>query len=201
MDDVDNSSSSSAAAAATKLLQQQQEEEPHSYKSQKNPSSWFHRLFPGIGKKKISASGGGGNNNGNYPPIRIVSVHGGGLPLRVQQQQQQEQEETLVGVGGKEEEEESATTAVWKSYGARYWLLTSVVLLNLANYSHWVSFPSVTKISAQYYDQSGESMDLIPTLSYSLGIPFCMIATFAVEKCGLKWCLRFGGTLTGIGNN
>ena len=37
--------------------------------------------------------------------------------------------------------------AAYRSYPERWWLLLTVVLLNLANYSHWVAFPSVTKES------------------------------------------------------
>ena len=41
----------------------------------------------------------------------------------------------------------------FKVYPERWWLLLTVVLLNLANYSHWVAFPSVAKNAAKYYDQ------------------------------------------------
>ena len=54
-------------------------------------------------------------------------------------------------------------------------------------------------MTAQYYNQPGERMDLIPTVSYGLGIPFCVIATYVVERCGLKVGLHIGGFLTGIG--
>ena len=54
-------------------------------------------------------------------------------------------------------------------------------------------------MTAQYYDQPGERMDLIPTVSYGLGIPFCIIATYVVERFGLKVGLHIGGFLTGIG--
>ena len=89
--------------------------------------------------------------------------------------------------------------AEFKSYPQRWWLLTTVIILNLANYSHWVAFPSVTKMVAKYYDQSGETMDLIPTLSYGLGIPCCLLATYVVDRFGLKVGLHIGGNLTGIG--
>ncbi len=36
--------------------------------------------------------------------------------------------------------------AVYHSYPERWWLLATVILLNLANYSHWVAFPAVTKV-------------------------------------------------------
>ena len=54
-------------------------------------------------------------------------------------------------------------------------------------------------MTAQYYNQPGERMDLIPTVSYGLGVPFCMIATYVVERFGLKVGLHIGGILTGIG--
>ncbi len=88
---------------------------------------------------------------------------------------------------------------VYRSYPQRWWLLLTAVLLNLANYSHWVSFPSVSKVAARYYDQSGEAMDLIPTLSYGLGVPCCLVATYVVERFGLKAGLHIGGSLTGLG--
>ena len=46
---------------------------------------------------------------------------------------------------------------VFKVYPERWWLLLTVVLLNLANYSHWVAFPSVAKNAAKYYDQVGQT--------------------------------------------
>ena len=42
-------------------------------------------------------------------------------------------------------------------------------------------------------------MDLIPTLSYGLGVPCCLLATYVVERHGLKNGLQIGGVLTGIG--
>ena len=42
-------------------------------------------------------------------------------------------------------------------------------------------------------------MDLIPTVSYGLGVPCCLLATYIVERYGLKVGLHIGGVLTGIG--
>ena len=42
-------------------------------------------------------------------------------------------------------------------------------------------------------------MDLIPTVSYGLGVPCCLIATYIVENYGLKTGLHIGGSLTGVG--
>ena len=78
-------------------------------------------------------------------------------------------------------------------------MLATVLLLNFANYSHWVAFASVTKNSAKYYDQTGDKIDLITIVSYALGIPCCIISAYAVETFGLKSSLKFGGIMTGIG--
>ena len=87
----------------------------------------------------------------------------------------------------------------YRVYPQRWWILTAVVLLNLANYSHWVAFPSVAKTAAKHYDQTGERMDLIPTVSYGLGVPCCLLATYVVERFGLRIGLHIGGVFTGIG--
>ena len=84
-------------------------------------------------------------------------------------------------------------------YSDRWWMLVTVLLLNFANYSHWVAFAAVTKNSAKYYDQTGDKIDLITIVSYALGIPCCILAAYAVETFGLNISLKFGGIMTGIG--
>ena len=88
---------------------------------------------------------------------------------------------------------------VTRVYTDRWWMLSTVLLLNFANYSHWVAFASVTKNSAKYYDQTGDRIDLITIVSYALGIPCCILSAYAVETWGLKISLKFGGIMTGIG--
>ncbi len=97
------------------------------------------------------------------------------------------------------EPDEPAVHVQYQVYPQRWWILGTVVLLNLANYSHWVAFPSIAKNAAKHYDQPGEKMDLIPTVSYGLGVPCCLLATYVVERFGLRIGLHIGGVLTGIG--
>ena len=75
----------------------------------------------------------------------------------------------------------------------------TVALLSFANYGHWIAFGSITKSAAKYYDQTGNRVDLITVISYSMAMPFNIIATYAVEKWGLKFGLKLGGILNGIG--
>merc|ERR1712241_985890 len=82
----------------------------------------------------------------------------------------------------KDPDKPAPVSTQYRVYPQRWWILSTVVMLNLANYSHWVAFPSVAKTTAKHYDQDGETMDLIPTVSYGLGAG-----------------LHIGGILTGIG--
>ena len=87
----------------------------------------------------------------------------------------------------------------YRVYPERWWILVAVFLLNISNYAHWVAFPSVNKTAAKYYDQAGDKMDWIPTLSYGLGVPCGILATYVVERFGFKHAIQIGGSLTGIG--
>ena len=105
----------------------------------------------------------------------------------------------------------------YQVYPARWVLLVSVVLLNLANYSHWVAFPAVAKQAAAYYQVTGEQVntrlaavcismfmfdrqvDLIASLSYGLCVPTCLVAVWCVERLGLRAGLVTGALLTAGG--
>ena len=38
----------------------------------------------------------------------------------------------------------------------RWWIMGTVILLNLANFAHWIAFPAIAKKAAAYYDVSGQ---------------------------------------------
>jgi len=84
-------------------------------------------------------------------------------------------------------------------YGERWWIMGTVILLNLANFAHWIAFPAVAKKAAAYYNVTGEQLDLIPTVSYAAGVPTCLIATYVIESRGLKDGVKIGAYLTGVG--
>ena len=87
----------------------------------------------------------------------------------------------------------------YRGYPERWWILIIVLLLNLANASHLVAFPSVARLAAKYYEQTDEMMELIPKISFGLGIPSYLLAIFVVERFGLRIGLHVGGYLTAIG--
>jgi len=67
-------------------------------------------------------------------------------------------------------------------YINRWLVLSSALLLNVANYSGWISFASVTSKAADYYRVSDSSIQLIVSVSYALGTPCCAAATLVFTK-------------------
>ena len=84
-------------------------------------------------------------------------------------------------------------------YSDRWWILFIITLLHFANYGHWVSFGAITKSAAKYYDKPGNKIDLITVVSFGIGTPCAIIATYTVETLGLKFNLKLAGISTGIG--
>jgi len=56
------------------------------------------------------------------------------------------------------------------------------MLLNVAIYSGWISFASVTSKTADYYRVSDCSIQLIVSISYTLGVPCCAAATLIFTR-------------------
>ena len=95
--------------------------------------------------------------------------------------------------------EKLQTNEVFVTYQQRWWILSTVILLNIANCAQLVAFPSVIRITTEHYGQSEQRMNYIPTLRTALGIPFCLVTMHVVQNHGLKIALKVGGNLTGIG--
>jgi hypothetical protein len=56
----------------------------------------------------------------------------------------------------------------------------TVILLNLANYAHWIAFPAVAKKAAAYYDVTGtETQKKHPRVILFLGPHVVNICFFA----------------------
>ena len=50
------------------------------------------------------------------------------------------------------------TDQTYRSYPQRWSLVLSVALLNIANYSHWISFASVNSKAAIFYEVSTDDI-------------------------------------------
>ena len=91
------------------------------------------------------------------------------------------------------------TNVDFVAYGQRWWILSTLMILIIANIAQMVAFTSVVGITTEHYGQSKQRMNYIPTLRTALGIPFCLVTMHVVENHGLKIALKVGGILTGIG--
>ena len=74
----------------------------------------------------------------------------------------------------------------YKDYFARWGVLLTVFCLNLANNALWISYSSVATISAEYYEKSIDDVDLLSSIGFFVGIPFCFASTFIVDRLGLR---------------
>ena len=84
-------------------------------------------------------------------------------------------------------------------YSERWWILSCVVLLKIARSGHTMSYASVTKHSAKYYDQTGDRIDLFLTLPFLIRAPFWIFNAYAIETWGLKINLKAGGLMICFG--
>ena len=84
-------------------------------------------------------------------------------------------------------------------YFERWWILSCVVLLKIARSGHTMSYASVTKHSAKYYDQTGDRIDLFITLPFLTRAPFWILNAYAIEAWGMKKNLRAGGLMICLG--
>ena len=96
---------------------------------------------------------------------------------------------------------ENAPKPTYVLYPERWWILVCVILVYGGNYCHWIAFPTVGKVAAKYYNQTGERIDVIPTFSTGVGIPLALFATYLVDSQGIKIGIHIAAVLTAIGTN
>ena len=69
----------------------------------------------------------------------------------------------------------------YRIYKRRWFVLTTVALLNISTNALWMSYPSVTNIVSEYFDKSINAVDLLGTISLYVGIPCCLLVTFIYD--------------------
>jgi hypothetical protein len=62
----------------------------------------------------------------------------------------------------------------------------AVFFLNISNNALWISYSSVADLTARYYDKEISDVDLLSSIGFFVGIPFCLASTWIVDKRGLK---------------
>ena len=64
--------------------------------------------------------------------------------------------------------------------------MTSVILLNICGYMLSVSFAPVAPEAAEYYEVSGDMIDMFPLVGMGVNIPGVLIGLFCIDKWGIK---------------
>ena len=84
----------------------------------------------------------------------------------------------------------------YRDYRARWGVLFTVFCLNIANNALWISFSSVSSISAAYYKTTVGAIDWLGTIGFISGIPICLLSTWIVEHYGLRYVLLLHSLLS-----
>ena len=69
----------------------------------------------------------------------------------------------------------------YKVYRRRWFVLTTVALLNISTNALWMSYPSVANVISEYFNKSINAVDLLGTISLYVGIPCCLLVTFIYD--------------------
>lgn len=64
--------------------------------------------------------------------------------------------------------------------------MTSVILLNICGYMLSVSFGPVARQAAEYYDVSGDMIDMFPLVGLGVNVPGVLVGLFCIDKWGIK---------------
>ena len=74
----------------------------------------------------------------------------------------------------------------YKVYPKRWGVLFTVFLFNVANNVIWISFSAVATTAAEYFEKPISQIDLLSSISFFVGIPFCLGCTVIIDRLGLR---------------
>ena len=88
---------------------------------------------------------------------------------------------------------------IYKTYPDRWLVLASVSIIQFANFGHWIAFGAVTKVTAVFYDQPGDRIDLIVLCSYAMFMPTLLVSSVMLFGMRLRKTLFLTAFLTSTG--
>ena len=77
--------------------------------------------------------------------------------------------------------------------------MISVISLNMVGYMTTISLAPVAPTAAEYYQVSGDRIDMFPLVGMGVNVPGLLIGLFIIEKYGIKVGMRFGSTCLLLG--
>ena len=74
----------------------------------------------------------------------------------------------------------------YKMYPSRWGVLLTMFLFDMCNNCFNVSFPIVATKAAEYYDVDVKDIDLLASVYFYIGIPFCFMLTWIIDHFGMR---------------
>lgn len=93
----------------------------------------------------------------------------------------------------------AAVSGEYRMYPSRWGVLATTFILSIANNLLWITFSPVATTAAEYYDKSVDMIDLLSSIGFIVGMPFCILSSFIVSKLGLKFGIWFAVVCTFFG--
>ena len=87
----------------------------------------------------------------------------------------------------------------FRVYKRRWLIMISVISLNMVGYMTTISLAPVAPTAAEYYQVSGDRIDMFPLVGMGVNVPGLLIGLFIIEKYGIKVGMRFGSTCLLLG--
>jgi len=82
----------------------------------------------------------------------------------------------------------------YRVYKRRWFIMLAMMLCNMLGYMLNVSFAPVAPTAAEYYQVSGDMIDLFPLVGLGVNVPGLLLALFFMERYGIKVGMRLGST-------
>ena len=71
-------------------------------------------------------------------------------------------------------------------YTRRWFIMLSVIFLNMAGYMFTIGFAPVANSAATYYNVTGDMVDMFPLVGMGANVPGLFAALFCIDKFGIK---------------
>merc|ERR1712192_349726 len=75
---------------------------------------------------------------------------------------------------------------IYKTYPRRWFVMASIMSLNIVDYCLSISFGPVASQASEYYQVSGPTIDLIPPIALAINMPGMFCAVYCIDRFGVK---------------
>ena len=72
-------------------------------------------------------------------------------------------------------------------YNRRWLVLAATAIPSFAASALWITYAPIISFVAVYYDKTQDQVNQLSVIGFVIGIPLSLIATWLVEKVGLRY--------------